>query len=160
MINQEKMLEQYMAKCGEEYCEFVGISALPQYELVSKGFSGEVYRQRGYETWAEEKYLWRTKGHHLTVCYDLPNQVAGKFTLFHEMTHMVDEDNYFDGDPGKSIGIHGFTEYHASQVELMAQCGAKNINKEIAFSMNSVVDTLGGKTKTSKCIDDIYNTVV
>lgn len=63
-----------------------------------------------------------------------------KYVLFHEFTHILDTEMYAKKDSSKCIYLSGYTEYHASQVELMVLLGENNIRpNKFTFSLDSEI---------------------
>lgn len=75
------------------------------------------------------------------------NLQLSKYLVFHELTHIWNTEMYADKDKVKYAGLSGFTEYHASQIELMILLGASTFTSELSFSMNNEIETFAG-TKT------------
>ena len=65
------------------------------------------------------------------------------YILFHEFTHILDAETYARGDKVKYATSSGFTEYHASQIELLKMLGANSANEHISFSTKKMVKTIG-----------------
>lgn len=157
MDNQD-LIKQYISECEQEYRQFMGITDFPQYELMIKDLSAEEYAKTGYLSWANAGYDFHVNKYRFVVSSQLLEQDSNKYCLFHEMTHLLDDYMFVNEDIQKYVGNHGFTEYHASQVELMLLCGASSVNQTISFSMNDNIDTLGGKISVSDFVDAPYNT--
>ena len=62
-----------------------------------------------------------------------------KSLLFHEFTHIYDANITFKNLVGKSLNslLTLFSEYHASQIEIMCNLGCKNINEPLKINMSS-----------------------
>ena len=82
------------------------------------------------------------------------NLKLSKHLIFHEFTHIYDSYRYVKGDKVRYAGLPGFTEYHASQVELMQLLNAENIDDTFAFSMDSIINTISGKKSVQQYIDE------
>ena len=61
--------------------------------------------------------------------------------LFYEFTHILDTYRYVNGDKNRNAGIKGYTEFHASQVELIKMLGNERIDTIKNFSMNEELTT-------------------
>ena len=97
------------------------------------------------------KYNLKTNEHILRICID---SKISKSIIFHEFTHILDADMYAKNDPHKYVKVTGYTEYHASQVELMVMLGANKIQPD-DFSF-----TLGTEIKlfeTGKTVENYLN---
>lgn len=65
---------------------------------------------------------------------------------------MYDSEMLANKDKMRYLGLSGYTEYHASQIELMLLLGAKKANDSISFSMNNTIITVSGKRKVSEYV--------
>lgn len=74
--------------------------------------------------------------------------------IFHEFTHMLDSEIYVNGDKVRYAGLSGFTEYHASQVELMQLLGANTVDEALSFSMDTIITTFAGDKRISQYVDE------
>ena len=70
-------------------------------------------------------YQTQTNKHTLVVSTNLK---LAKHLIFHEFTHIYDSYRYVKGDKVRCAGLSGFTEYHASQVELVQLLNVENID--------------------------------
>ena len=77
-----------------------------------------------------------------------------KQLVYHEFTHMIDAELYACGNSLRYAMLSGYTEYHASQVELMKLLGAKTVDEKISFSMSTIIDTVTGKKSVSQYIEE------
>lgn len=135
----------------DEFKNFMGITKFPMYKLQTKKVSLNLAERQGYEVLASASYQPETNSHTLVVTTNLP---LSKHLLFHEFTHMFDVEMYVNGNKIRYAGISGFTEYHASQIELMQLLGAKYITDTVSFSMNTIIDTLTGKKSVSQYLSE------
>ena len=132
---------QFVRECEESYKQFLNISNFPKYELVSKEITVEKSEKCGFDSWATAFYDIPTGKHRLEVWSGIHTfGEDGKYIIFHELTHILDDENIVQRDKIKYLANHGFTEYHASQIELMQMLGAKNVRQQITFSMNDRKD--------------------
>ena len=137
-MTRENRIKSLIECYEKEYKEFMGIEKFPEYEL-------ELYKEQigkvcsyGFGTLAEAKYNPKTDKHLLRICISYE---INKYVIFHEFTHILDAEMYAKKDSNKYLYVTGYTEYHASQVELMALLGVKNVfPNEFTFSINSVID--------------------
>lgn len=65
--------------------------------------------------------------------------------LFQEFTHILDAEVYAKGDKVKYVTSSGYTEYHASQIELLIMLGAENLRDPISFSIDQHITTIAGE---------------
>ena len=140
-------LKQY----EREFKEFVGIKDFPIYQLTTKEVSLSVADSRGFDSAASTFYNPKTNTHTLQISTNL---VLPKYLVFHEFTHILDTDLYADGDSTNYAGLSGFTEYHASQIELLLLLGAKNINDFISFKMDTIISTFSGDKSVLQYVRD------
>lgn|GEM_PF-279297 len=137
-MTRENQIKSLIECYEKEYKEFMGIEKFPEYEL-------ELYKEQigkvcsyGFGTLAEAKYNPKTDKHLLRICISYE---INKYVIFHEFTHILDAEMYAKKDSNKYLYVTGYTEYHASQVELMALLGVKKVfPNEFTFSINSVID--------------------
>lgn len=140
-----KTLVCYIKECEEEYKRFMRISKFPRYEIVAKELSEEKLNAQGFETLATASYDFEKKLHILTVWSKLNEyDNLGDNIIFHELTHIYDYENYTNDDIKKHLVYHAYTEYHASQVQLMKLLGARDIRHTIEFSIKDEIDTFSG----------------
>lgn len=116
-----------------EYKQFMEIDAFPKFEI-------EYYAldlSKDYIYGAQAVYDAKTKKHilRLPTDFEIP-----KILLFHELTHILDIEKYSVGENNHDFCLHGFTEYHASQVELMVMIGAETISSTVSFSMKDQIN--------------------
>lgn len=144
-----KQLSTYV----DEYVEFMGIEQFPKYALQTQEASKSTADSQGFEVAAATFYQPLTGQHTLLVSTNL---CLSKYLMFHEFTHMLDSELYVNGDKMRYAGLSGYTEYHASQVELAQLLGAKTIDTVPSFSMNTVVSTFGDKKSVSQYVQEKY----
>lgn len=144
----------YITKIKEyesNFKKFMGIDAFPQYTLYTKEVSLWVADTQGYDSVASTHYDIQGNSHTLTISTNL---ILCEYLLFHEFVHMLDSELYVNNDKMRYLGLSGFTEYHASQIELMAMLGAQSINDEPSFSMNAIIHTFSGDKSVRQYISE------
>ena len=127
MINETYYINE-VKKHECKFKRFLGIETFPQYTIRSKEASVLVADSQGYESIARSHFDVKNNTHTLTIS---TNYEPCEYIMFHEFTHMLDSENYVKNDPTRYIGLSGFTEYHASQIELLALLGLKSINDHL-----------------------------
>ena len=147
----ENLLVKKIKTYETEYISFMNLEKFPDYEIDTKKVSLAIANKQGYEAVATTWYLPQTGKHTLIIS---TNIIAEKQLLFHEFTHMLDAERYVNGDKMRYAWLSGYTEYHASQIELMQMLGVKNINAVTNFSMNDTVTTLAGEKKVAQYVAD------
>ena len=110
------MTESEVKKLEKDYKAFMGIDSFPHYTFESKSVSLVKADNEGFESLALAKYKAETQEHTLIVADNLNIE---PYILFHEFTHILDAEIYARGDKIKYATSSGFTEYHASQIELL-----------------------------------------
>ena len=123
----------------KEYIEFMEIEEFPDYNLELFDIKIEDTDSKGYGAIAQAMYNPKTGIHTLRVCKNLELK---KYVIFHEFTHILDSEMYASKDSVRYMYLSGYTEYHASQVELMCLLGAKKISDTIMDkNENSLIST-------------------
>ena len=135
-------LTMLIRKYEIEYLRFMGIECLPTYSIVSKEISLNTADAQGYGSPASTQYNRKT-GEHTLEIWPEGLRLDGAPLVFHEFTHMLDAEKYSYKDDAKYVANKGFTEYHASQIDLFKRLGANNVNDTISFSMNTTIEYLG-----------------
>lgn len=67
--------------------------------------------------------------------------------LFHEFTHILDSEQYINGDKTRNVGVKGYLEYHAAQIVFLRLLNVKSVNQEFSFSVEQEIETVAGKQK-------------
>ena len=144
------MTESEVKKLGKEYKAFMGIDSFPPYRFESKTVSLVKAESEGFDSVAQSKYNPETQAHTLIVA---DNLIIEPYILFHEFTHILDAETYARGDKVKYATSSGFTEYHASQIELLKMLGANSVGEHISFSRYKMVMTIGENKTVQQYID-------
>lgn len=127
----------YIKECETEFMQLLGLTSFPIYEIAYKDISLSVSDEQGYDSLGSAHYDYKTGKHTLTVWSNIHTLgEVGKQTIFHEFTHILDDETYVNKDPEKYIANHGYTEYHAAQIGFLKVLGVKSIKQNISFSMN------------------------
>lgn len=135
----------------DDYKDFMVIKEFPIYELQTQEASKTIADAQGFEIAASTSYQPQNKSHTLLVSTNL---TLSKYLMFHEFTHMLDSEIYVNGDKVRYAGLSGFTEYHASQVELMQLLGGNTIDDVLTFSMDTVITTFAGEKSVYKYVNE------
>lgn len=136
-----------------EYKGFMGIKQFPKYTLQTQEASKSTADLQGYEVAAATFYQPLTGQHTLLISTNLS---LSKYLIFHEFTHMYDSELYVNGNKMRYAGLSGYTEYHASQVELVQLLGAKTIDTAPSFSMNMIISTFAGDKSVLQYVQEKY----
>lgn len=70
-----------------------------------------------------------------------------EYLLFHEFTHILDSEQYINGDKTRNVGVKGYLEYHAAQIVFLRLLNVKSVNQEFSFSVEQEIETVAGKQK-------------
>lgn len=151
---KKDLLLLQLKKYEEDYKKFMDIEEFPAYKLQTREVSLSLSDMRGFEVAASTHYLPQEKQHSLLISTNLR---LIKYLMFHEFTHMLDAEMYVRGDKSRYAGLSGYTEYHASQVELVQLLGANSINETEQFSMNTIIRTLAGEKTVHQYVEEKYN---
>lgn len=132
---QASLINEY----EKEYIEFMGIKGFPEYKLEFFEINMDEVDEVGFATPAQAKYNPKTGIHTLRVC---SNFEMIKYIVFHEFTHILDAEMYARQDPVRYAYLSGYTEYHASQIELMVllEEGSICLSKG-EFSIDTIIKT-------------------
>ena len=144
------MLELEVKNHEKEYIAFMGLDRFPMYTFESKRVSLLRAEREGFDSIAQAKYNPETQEHTLIVA---DNIVIEPYILFHEFTHILDAETYAHGDKTKYSTSSGFTEYHASQIELLKMLGANSVKEQISFPSSKMIMTIGGNKTVQQYID-------
>lgn len=147
----EYLLRSQLKVFEEEFKNFMSITAFPQYELRTKSASVKVADTQGYESVATTQYQPQNGIHSLLVSKNIK---LTKELVFHEFTHILDSEMYTKNDRVRYLGLSGFTEYHASQVELAQLLGGSSIDSISSFSMNTIITTISGKKSVYQYVEE------
>ena len=147
----------YIKECETEFMQLLGLTSFPIYEIAYKDISLSVSDEQGYDSLGSAHYDYKTGKHTLTVWSNIHTLgEVGKQTIFHEFTHILDDETYVNKDPEKYIANHGYTEYHASQIELACLVGAETIGGIPSFSMNKIISTFAGNKTVLQYVKEKY----
>ena len=147
----ESLIKRKIDGYVNEYIRFMNIEKFPSFDLKFKMVSKSIADSQGFEVPAYASYQVQTQAHVLCVSTNIE---LPEYLMFHEFTHILDSEQYVRGDPMRYAGLSGYTEYHASQVELALLMGASSIASIPAFSMNTIISTLGGEKSVSQYVQD------
>lgn len=134
-------LFSYIKECEKHYVRFTNRTFPISYEIESKTITLDKAEREGFDSWATAHYNVATKEHLLKLwenIYSLPSE----YIVFHEFTHMVDTYMYVGNDKLKYVQNHGYTEFHASQIETLLLLGAQSVSDKISFPMDKKVETV------------------
>ena len=110
------LLEQKIKLCEDHYRKFMRLDTFPAYKLQTKEVRLDTALQKGFDSIATASYDVQAGEHRLLVSTNLS---VPEYVMFHEFTHILDSERYVKNDKVRYAGLSGFTEYHASQVELI-----------------------------------------
>lgn len=146
-MNNTIVVEQYVKSALNKYIEFMGIAknGFPSFTIKVHNFN-EKELSKGYVSLANQDYDISNDRYCITVSNIVKSSTPYMGSLlFHEFTHILDTYRYVNGDKNRNAGIKGYTEFHASQVELIKMLGNERIDTIKNFSMNEELTTSYGK---------------
>lgn len=146
LLNQLKQYE-------DEFKHFIGIEEFPEYQLLIKEASLDIAEAQGFEVAASTSHNPIDGSHVLLVSTNLE---LSRYLIFHEFTHIIDSELNVNGDKRRYAGLSGFTEYHASQVELMQLLGADKCSDVLSFSMDTIITTFVGDKSVNQYVNEKY----
>lgn len=133
----EKQIKNLIKKYEKEYIDFMGIERFPRYRIELFKIDVAKSDAAGFGSMAQAKYNFKTNEHILRICID---SKISKSIVFHEFTHILDADMYTVKNQWRYMGLSGYTEYHASQVELLIMLGADKIQPhEFSFTLTTEI---------------------
>ncbi len=144
------MTDIEVKKLEKEYTAFMNLEGMPPYILEAKKVSLSKADNEGFDSIAQASYKPETKEHKLIIA---DNIIIEPYILYHEFTHILDAERYVRGDKMKYALSSGYTEYHASQVELLVMLGAKSINERIDFIIGQKITTIAGEKTVKQYVD-------
>lgn len=130
-----KLIDNYK----KEYMDFMGLEEFPKYKVEYFEINISETDAVGFEALAQAKYNPHTDEHTLCICSNLEGI---KYIVFHEFTHILDAEMYAKNNPYNYAYLSGYTEYHASQIELLILLGKNNIYslQQYTFSLETRID--------------------
>lgn len=146
-------LKEQLNTLVDEYKNLMGFSQFPEFDLQTKIASLVIADSQWFESAAVTTYQPITGQHNLSVSVNLE---LSKYLMFHEFTHMHDSEIYVNGDKVRYAGLSGYTEYHASQIELACLVGAETIGGIPSFSMNKIISTFAGNKTVLQYVKEKY----
>lgn len=153
LMNSDLSVKQ-LKTYEDEFKDFMGIKEFPIFELKTKEASLIIADSQGFEVLASASYQPQNNSHTLLVS---TNIALSKYLIFHEFTHMLDSEINAKGDKVRYAGISGFSEYHASQVELMQLLGANTVDDVLSFSMDTIITTFAGEKSVYQYVNGKYH---
>lgn len=145
------LLKNEILASENEYRTFMNLDAFPKYDLREKELSLATVDKQGYAPIAQAHYAPSSDKHTLIISTNIH---IPEYVLFHEFTHILDDELFAKYSKDRYTLISGFTEYHASQVELMRLLNADSIDSALSFSKETIISTVIGKRSVSQYIND------
>ena len=137
----------------------MGIDVFPDYILQIRELTLDKASKVGFDSLASARYDFNIKKHIITVANQIVT-LQSDYVIFHELTHILDEETYCRGDKIKYLANSGYTEYHASQVGMMKLIGAISIGTPCRFSMSDYIETFSGVKSIREFINAPYSHAV
>ncbi|WP_346234736.1 hypothetical protein MKY04_16225 [Lysinibacillus telephonicus] len=148
MNNRIPIIESYINQKLTSYKKFMLIEKMPTFQLVIDET----------KITASHNYNVQTDKHSLIVGPNIINKNM-EYILFHEFTHMYDVITFSAKNPDVYFANRGYTEYHASQIELLKLLGARDVNDNVTFSLTQPIETIFGNTTLLEYILKLRDTV-
>lgn len=105
----------YVRRCVNDYKEFAGIDNFPTFTIKSKEMTLSKAETQGFDAPAAAFYDAETGLHILEIWSKLYlPQMNARYLVFHELTHILDDEIYSRKDKMKHMSNKGYTEYHAA----------------------------------------------
>lgn len=145
------LIIQQLKSYEEDYKSFMEIEHFPCYALQTKEVSLYTAESQGFESAAAAFYQPKTMQHTLSISTNLS---LFKEIIFHEFTHILDSELYVNGNDLRYMGLSGYTEYHASQIELAFLLGARTFNTIPTFSVNDYISTYAGEKSVFQYVSE------
>lgn len=157
MISKQEYVE-LIKQYENDYIDFMGINNFPEYKLELYEIKANEADIAGFGIVAQALYDPKTGQHTLRICTNLE---VKEYIVFHEFTHILDSEMYANKDAIRYAYLSGYTEYHASQVELMFLLGAQKISDNICGkTMRSVIPTFPNERTVEEYIISKHKLVI
>lgn len=141
-----ELLFKYVHECEQEYMSLLKIQEIPEYEIIPITISLDESDEKGFGTVSSSFLDLNNYTHKINMWKGLYNRKeVGKYIVFHEFTHMIDNEKYVKKDKVRYVCLSGYTEYHAAQIEFLKLLGITFVDQNIVFSMNDIIETFGGE---------------
>lgn len=156
-MNKEQ-IGKLIDKYEKEYMDFMGLEEFPKYKVECFEININKTDAMGFGAPAQAKYNPHTDEHTLRICSNLE---VRKYIVFHEFTHILDAEMYAKNSPTNYAYLSGYTEYHASQIELMLLLGKDIIHsKQPEFSLTTRIDVFPNKMSVDEYLHGKHQFVV
>lgn len=134
----EVEIEQFIRNDFEtKYLCFMGVQTFPQYEIKFDLLNPNFFSGNTSVPSASANYNIHEDKHDLIIRIDVTKCLD---VLYHEFTHILDYGNYVRGQDINNLGLNGFSEYHATQVELQYLLGMSHVwDCNMKYSMDQSV---------------------
>jgi len=148
MNKKNPPIKSYINQKLISYKKFMLIEKMPTFQIVID--EAKINASHNYDV--------KTDKHSLIVGTNIINKNM-EFILFHEFTHMYDINTFSAKKPDVYFANRGFTEYHASQIELLKLVGARDVTDNVSFSLTQSIKTIFGNTTVLEYILRLRDTV-
>lgn len=152
-----KTIEERLDAIKKKYMKFMKLHSFPHYDIIIQSINLNANESKQYAKAACTKYDFETQKHSFIVN---PLINLNEYIVFHEFTHILDTDQYVNNDKTKYVDLSGYTEYHASQIELLNLLGARKVSKKVCFKMNQIINTIAGSITVQEYIEDKHNQAI
>ncbi len=131
--SKSKLIKGYV----KDYKSFMKLDSFPRYRF-ERYEAAEGEAEEGTLISARTRYDFEKKDHCLQVPENWNSEQCG---FYHELTCMLDNQEYVRGDKEAYENGRGFSEYHAAQVQLSYLLGFSSINDTPDVTMGSKLGT-------------------
>lgn len=135
----------YIRECKKEYMQLLSLISFPEFKLRYTESSPAENANNIFVIKGAATYDCATGQHCLELDADIHTKGnIGKQTVFHEFTHILDNEKFARKDHQRYIANFGYSEYHAAQIGFLKALNIVRIDQEIVFSMGDLIDTPSG----------------
>lgn len=157
-MNKEQ-IGKLIDKYEKEYMDFMGLEEFPKYKVECFEININKTDAVGFGALAQAKYNPHTDEHTLRICSNLE---VIKYVVFHEFTHILDAEMYAKNNPANYAYLSGYTEYHASQIELMFLLGKDNIHsmQQSTFSLSTRIAVFPNRMSVAEYLHEKHQFIL
>lgn len=150
-------IEEKLENTKIKFMKFMKLNSFPHFDIIIQNITLDSNEAQQYMKAAGALYDFKTQRHSLIIN---PLIDFNEYIVFHEFTHILDTEQYANNDRVRYVYLSGYTEYHASQIELLNLLGAKKVNKRVRFKMNQIINTIAGNITVQEYIEDKHNQAI
>jgi len=120
----------------EEYKRFISSQSLPKFEILLFNNLKTRRTESASMTFIKGKYILNIEQHTFLITTQTINTL-----LYHEFTHIWDDVTFLQDLKyiERKKFLHPYTEYHATQIEMMCACGFNKMDDNKALDKDIIV---------------------